>query len=339
MDTLMLDNHAPGDPARLARIKKDTLIWDMTLPWSTELNEDETLPRFRDAGTNFISLTVALDTDNVSTALQNVARLETFVRRHSDHYVLAKSVAEIEAAKASGKLAIALHTQGTSWLGGDVDLLETFYGLGLRHMLLAYQVRNFVADGCGERTNAGLTRYGLRLIREMNRLGIIVDCSHTGYKSSLEAMEVSTAPCILSHSNARAVFDHYRNVPDELILACARGGGVIGVNGMGNFLSEDGASPEAMFRHIDHMVTLVGAESVGLGFDYIADPVSLARWVNKADGWPDINGKPGNGVSSFVQPEELDALIEVMFRHGYSDDAVKDVLGRSFLRVCNAVWK
>src|SRR5690606_34276467 len=104
----------------------------------------------------------------------------------------------------------------------------------------------------------GLSRFGVALIKEMNRVGMIVDCTHTGYRTSMEAMELSAAPTIFSHSLARALWDHERNVADDQIKACAATGGVIGMNGVGMFLGDNDGSPEKVADHIDYVAQLVG---------------------------------------------------------------------------------
>jgi membrane dipeptidase len=320
---------------------KRSLVWDMTLPWSADFSDDITLPRFAAAGINFISLTVATDSLGPELALKQIACVRDYVARQPDKFVLVHTVDDILAAKTSGKLALGMHFQGTNPLAGDLSLIEMFYKLGIRHMLMAYQLRNFVADGCGERTDAGLSKFGIGMIKEMNRVGMIVDGSHTGYRSSMDALEASSAPCIFSHANAYGVFAHYRNIKDDQIKACAKTGGVIGINGLGAFLGEDefNATPETMFRHIDYIVNLAGPAHVGIGLDYVKDVPKLIEWVKfNADAWPPNNGREYAG-SAFAQPEDLARLCEVMCQKGYSDADIGGVLGGNFLRVCRQVWK
>ncbi len=318
-----------------------SLVWDMTLPWLAEFADTVTLPRFAAAGIDFISLTVAGDALGPAPALKQIGWVRDYVARQPDKFVLVRTVDDILGAKAAGKLALGMHFQGTNPLAGDVSLVETFYDLGVRHMLMAYQLKNLVADGCGERTDAGLSKFGIRMIAEMNRVGMLVDGSHTGHRSSMDAIEACAGPFIFSHSNAHAVFPHYRNIKDDQIKACAASGGVVGINGLGAFLPDDEftANAETMFRHVDHMVNLVGPAHVGIGLDYVKDVPNLIEWVKaNADAWPPNNGKPYAG-SAFAQPEDLARLCDVMCAHGYADDVVRGILGENFLRVCRQVWK
>jgi membrane dipeptidase len=219
----------------------------------------------------------------------------------------------------------------------DLNMVSLYYKLGVRALLLCYNQKNSVGDGCHEPGNAGLSSFGRLLIAEMNRVGMLVDCSHTGYRTTMEAMEASSAPVLLSHSNARVLRDHERNVWDDQILACAQTGGVIGVNGMGIYIADNDASNEAMFRHIDHICDLAGWQHVGLGLDlvYFADGFyKLIR--SKPDMYPPAEYPI---PQEFFQPEQLPGLVEMMLERGYTTEQVKGILGENYLRVARQVWK
>ena len=115
------------------------------------------------------------------------------------------------------KLALTFNLQETNPLDGNLDMIDVYYELGVRHMLLAYNQKNRVGDGCAERTDSGLSRFGVRVIQEMNRVGMLVDGTHSGYKTTMEAMEVCSVPFIFSHCNAWQVVPHYRNIKDDQI--------------------------------------------------------------------------------------------------------------------------
>lgn len=317
-------------------IFRDALVWDTTLGWLMGSPHPETLPRFRAAGFDHISLTVGVDLLGPEIVLKEMGAVYAMCAREPDKYVLASDVAAIDAAKKAGKLALTFNLQGTNGVGGNIELVEIFYRLGVRSMLLAYNKKNLVGDGCTERTDGGLSRFGVSLVKEMNRVGMLVDGSHSGYRTTMDAMEVAEAPFIFSHSSAYAVFPHYRNIKDDQILACARTGGVIGVCGLWH---DTKASTETMFRHIDHIAQLIGVEHIGLGLDYVREREVFWQYVRAdTDLWPLIDGKP-HAETDFVQPEELVEVAEHMLRHGYTDEQVRGVLGENFRRVAAQVWK
>jgi membrane dipeptidase len=173
----------------------------------------------------------------------------------------------------------------------------------------------------------------------MNRVGMLVDGTHTGYRTTMDAMEVATAPFIFSHCNAWSVFPHYRNIRDDQIKACAASGGVIGVNGLGEFLDDPHATSQSIFRHIDHMVNLVGPAHVGIGLDYVKDTARFWDWLREnPDMWLEIDGKP-HADTAFDQPEQIAELCELMLAHQYAEDYIHAILGGNFTRVAREVWK
>ena len=326
--------------ARAVALFEDALVWDMTLPWSVGYtDEDITLPRFKDAGVDFISLTVNDFPGSLAGTMHQIAAITRDVRERSESMVLVKSVDDVRQAKREGKLGLALNLQETNPLEGEVDFVQTYYDLGVRHMLMAYNQKNRVGDGCAERTDAGLSRFGVRVVQEMNRVGMLVDGSHTGYRTSMDAMEVSAAPFIFSHCLAHAIHPHYRNIRDDQIKACAMTGGVIGVNGVSAFLEDANASSEAVVRHIDHIANLVGPEHIGIGLDYVRDTERLGAWARaNADMWPANKGKP-LGEIVFAQPEQLLEITDLLMSRQYSESEVRGILGENFARVATQVWQ
>lgn len=326
---------------RARALYRDCLVWDMTVPYGMQHATDGvTLPRFRKAGFGVVSLTLGGDkTFGPAEALANIARVYALCARHPELYRLVHAIDDVDAARREGRLAITMNFQGTNVLAHDVGLVEVFYRLGVRHMLLAYNEKNLVGDGCAERTDAGLSRFGLAMIREMNRVGMLVDGTHSGHRTTMEAMEASTRPCIFSHCNAYSVVQHYRNIKDDQIRKCAETGGVIGVNGLGEFLDDMEARTESMFRHLDHIVNLVGPRHAGIGLDYVKDVDGFWRYVDEnPEAWPANHGKP-NRHTRFVQPEQIEELAELMCRKNYAEGDVRAILGGNFHRVCKEVWK
>lgn len=322
-----------------AALLRDALVWDNTLPWGPGYADDDvTLPRFHAAGVDLISLTVMGPEAGLDGTIRQIARVRAAIAARPDRLALCGSAAEVRAAKASGRLGVVFNLQETAMLEGRLEMVQCYYDLGVRHMLLAYNARNAVGDGCAERTDAGLSRWGLRVVEEMNRVGLWVDGTHTGYRTTMEAMEVCRGPFIFSHCNAHAVYPHYRNIRDDQIRGCASTGGVVGVNGLGEFLDDDAAGSGSVFRHLDHIVQLVGARHAGLGLDYVKDAARFWAWVEaNPHAWP-APPKPRRG-SAFAQPEQILELVELMLRAGYGEAAVRDILGGNWLRLAEEVWR
>jgi len=176
------------------------------------------------------------------------------------------------------------------------------------------------------------------VVREMNRVGMLVDCTHTGYRTSMDVFEVAAGPVIFSHSNSRALIDHERNIRDDQAKACAKTGGVIGLNGVGIFLGGNEASADGLFRHLDHFVQLVGARHVGLGLDVVTDREPLLEIVRaQAARYPASQGY--DVVPEFGWPELVPQVTERMLAAGYADADVEGILGGNWLRVASQVWK
>jgi membrane dipeptidase len=166
---------------------------------------------------------------------------------------------------------------------------------------------------------------------------MLVDCSHTAYRTTMEAMEASAAPVIFSHSCAKALWKHGRNITDEQIKACARTGGVIGINGIGNFLGRNDISSATFVDHVAHVAGLVGAQHVGVSLDYAFDSENVDSLVSgNSRFWPKEEYQTD---SHYLPPEQLPEIVETMLQRGFSDAEITGILGGNFLRVAKAVWK
>ena len=319
--------------AQLESILAGADVWDMTLPWLERYWDIEILARYKRAGFTFVSATIEDLPRTFEGTRTAIERFKEISREHAEWLTFADSLDDIEQGRRAGKLVWGINLQNTLQLDKDLSRIGALYDLGVRHMLLAYQTRNFVADGCAEVSDAGLSNFGRQVVREMNRVGMIVDCSHTGRRSSLEAIELSQCTPIFSHSNAYSVCAHIRNIHDDQMRACADHNGVIGVVGIGAFMGDAEARTEVLFRHIDYIATLVGPEHVGIGTDYVKDlsPV-WARVKTDQVAWPDPTGTQLYEGESF-RPEQLSELVLMMLSHGYSSDVIKGILGENFKRV------
>lgn len=336
---LTVSESLKGDATNLLQ---DSIVWDMTMPWGTWGRDDlkiAALNRLEKAHYTVTSLTLGGDDADTVIAMRSIAEERARIRNSDGRFILIESVDDVERCHREKKLGISFHFQGTVPAGRDLNLIEVYYKLGIRHMLMAYNQKNFVGDGCHERTDCGLSRYGVSFVQEMNRVGMVVDVSHTGLRTTMDVFGVAKGPVIFSHSNPKAIYDHPRNITDEQIRACVSSGGVIGVNGVGIFLGEDGATSEAIFKCIDYLASLVGADYIGLGLDSIYD-------LDGIKGLTKIRGKAAYPLEggydadlSFATPEQVLDVTALMLKHGYSHDQIKGILGQNWLRVCRAVWR
>jgi membrane dipeptidase len=324
-----------------ATLHDDAFVWDSTFPFVADCGSlqqhDDTLSRMAKAGYSCVSVTNATDPADLSATVAKLARDRAFFLSNVDRFLLVETAEDLERVKKSGKLGIVFSFQGTTPFGRDLALVEPFYKLGVRHSLMAYNQKNFVGDGCHERTGAGLSRFGVELVGEMNRVGMIVDCSHTAFRTTMDVFETSTAPVVFTHSGVKALWDHDRNINDEQIKACAASGGVIGVYGAGTFFGTHDITPDVMFRHIDYIVNLVGSDYVGLGLDYVSNTSILEKVIREnAERYP---AGQYNSTWDCVTPEAMPRLTELMLTRGYPEADIRGILGLNWRRVANAVWK
>lgn len=317
----------------------DMVVWEQhcCLPIDPDTDVDA-LWRYARAGASFVSVNVGYAPHNLADTIRVLSAFRRHVLMHPDRYLMASSVEDVRLAKATGRLAIAFDLEDAGPLGGTIDTVQSFYDLGVRTMLLTYNHRNSAGSGSYDDPDGGLTDFGRAVIAEMNRVGMVVDATHCSYRTSMDIFEASSAPVVLSHSAVRAIHDDSRNVFDEQILACAKTGGVIGINGVGMFLGDNDIRIEAIVRHIDHAVRLVGWEHVGLGLDYCfnADDLNgeLAKnphlFPPEYSRWERIE---------FVEPESLPSIARELSSRGYDEIAVRAIMGENFLRVAQQVWR
>ncbi|MGE0717543.1 MAG: dipeptidase [Alphaproteobacteria bacterium] len=335
---------ATAAPSRASALHRDAVVVDMTMPWGDYAQRAElkpaTLDRLAAAGYTMVMLTAAQDRSSFAETMASLAKERRFFLERPDRFVLVDTALDVARAKREGKLAVTFQFQGSNPLEGKVENVALFYDLGVRMMLLAYNMRNFAADGCHERTDAGLSRYGVALVQEMNRVGMLVDVTHVGYRSSMDAIEASSAPVVFSHSNPRAVFDHERNIRDDQIRACAATGGVVGINGLDLFMGGE-PTVELFMRHLRYCLDLVGPDHVGLGLDFVYDPETLNKVLlhGTAARFPTSSGYDRSRAPRFLQPEQVPGVTEALLGAGLAEGDVRKVLGENWMRVAGQVWR
>jgi membrane dipeptidase len=261
-----------------------------------------------------------------------------------------RAATDISAAKAAGRLGILLHFQGADPIEDDLDLVHAYKDLGVGVIQLCYNVKNRVGDGADERTDAGLSYFGVDLVKRLNAARVVVDCAHTGLRTSLDAIATSAAPVVISHGNPRALHESRRNLPDELIRAIAGSGGVIGAVGFPGFVGpEQRPTLDRFIDHIAYMADLVGIDHVGLGIDYYlgqhpVTPEDEARrqyeaWIASGRWRPGTYPPPPHHYpEGIATPRELPALTARLVARGFAAEDVRKVLGENWRNVWRAVW-
>lgn len=325
---------------QIQAIKKDAIIADIAMDFLPEVETPDmwnVLDRYHHSGFNFLNIALAGEMTSIDATIRYVSRQRAKIQNHSDQFIIVKTVDDILKAKKEKKLALGFWFQGSTPLANDIRLIETYYLLGIRHILLAYNTRNAFGDGILEKKDAGLSAFGYKVIEEMNRVGMLIDMSHGGIKTSLDVIEASKDPIVFSHSNAQGINSHVRNLTDEQIKAIANKKGVIGMNGMGLILGVEKPTSEKLVEHIDYINNLIGsADHIALGLDLVYFNEMLPIFFEKSG-----LDYPKNYMGSMegLQPEHIDEIIETLLRHQYSEKDIQKILGGNFLRVASAVWK
>jgi membrane dipeptidase len=330
----------PMQKLRADELVADTVVWEnhCCMPFEDAARWMPQIERYRAAGFDVVHVNIGDSDIPLDRMLRALAGFRYWLADRTDEYALVNKVNDILDAKKQGKLAICFDIEGAHALGTDLGLIQIFYQLGVRWLLLAYNCANAVGSGCHDAVDGGLTAFGRLFVAEMDRIGMIKDVAHTGHRTAREVIESSTVPVNISHSNPRALNNHPRCVPDDLMKACAASGGVMGISGLGLFLGGNDVSTTNVIRSIDYSVQVMGIDHVGIGLDFVFDQQDLSDGYElKRHIWPDGFGY---GVGNrFAQPEQLREIVEGLLVLGYRETDVRKIIGGNFLRVAQQVWK
>jgi membrane dipeptidase len=319
----------------------DMLVWDQhgCLPLRPDPDAVDQLDLYRRAGVDAVSINVGFDVTSALDTLKVLAAFRRGLRDRPDRFALVATAADIRDAKAAGRLAVSFDLEGTEPLDGELALVSTYYDLGVRTMLIAYNRTNRAGGGCHDDPEQGLTGFGRAVVAEMNQVGMLVDATHCSRRTTFDLFELSSAPVVFSHSVPLGVKRHDRNVSDDQLRACAATGGVAGINGVGIFLGENDASTEALVRAVDYAVGVVGPDHVGLGLDYVFDQDELNTYLaENRDTFPPGSGYGEHLPHRFASPTQLRDVTEALLALGYPEDAVRRIMGGNWLRLAEEVW-
>ena len=312
------------------------------------LTEDE-LRQIAESGVTAVDVTISDPT--LEKTIQNVAGWHGAIANHPRQLLLVRTVADINEARSSARLGIILGFQHTEMMGRELDWLNRFNDLGVRSIQLTYNKRNLMGDGCLEPGNAGLSKLGFEAIERMNALGIAVDLSHCGQRTTSDGIEATATPPLITHSGCRALYDNPRNKDDQTLRAMAAKGGVVGIYFM-PFLGDNGspwASKAMVLDHIDHALKVCGEDHVGIGTDGPIPTVresqefyEMMKEVEKKRSAAGVQAPGEQGRFPYIQelnsPRRIEQVAYGLHQRGHSDRIIEKVVGANFQRVFGEIW-
>lgn len=327
------------EEAHAEELHKNSLVIDLHTHVLIEDSVDN-IPRIQRSQVDGLFEAVAAVEEDFAQSMNHLGLLMKEVEKHPD-FMLAFCAQDFVEAKEKGKQAVMFQLEPQSF-GRNLDRVAIAYGLGIRMALLTFNTRTYVGDGCGERTNGGLSYLGLELVERLNEVGMLIDLSHCGVQTTLDAIEVSKDPVMCNHTGARALYPQCKRLKtDEELKALAAKGGIVGISAIPNQLSgntEQGI--EDMLNHIDYIVKLIGVDHVAIGLDNVfGDHVEYHRQAAKttfklAYIGQELNAPYMYGIES---PEEWPNITRGLVSKGYSDEEIKKIIGENALRVIQEV--
>ena len=337
--------------ARVVRIVERSLVIDMLAPlkidfrpeaYAAPLSEADEAA-FRSSGiTGFHNSIGTGGPGVVEDTLSFLAGWQGFVGRNASVFSLVSTASDLDRAKAQRKIAVIMGVQNAEHFRTPADV-KRFYLLGQRCAQLTYNSQNLIGSGSTERVDGGVSDFGAEIIKAMNEVGMLIDVSHCGDSTTLDAIELSPKPIAITHSNCRALNNHPRLKTDEAIVKLAAKGGVMGVTGVRMFVrDQEPTTVEHMVDHIDHVVKLVGIDHVGFGSDsdlngyedMPPDQLKELRAAYKAS----YAFRDKIDTDGLDHPKKIFDLTEALLKRRYSDENIAAVLGGNFRRLLAATW-
>ncbi len=341
--------------AKSKELLNDSMVIDIL--WHTMLEdtppecapEKTIIDLLLESGVNTVSTTIKSDLYNdvdFKDCCREIFRYYLLEETFPEKVKIIRTYDDILDAFKEEKLGVIMSTQGADVIERDVRFISILYELGLRIIQITYNHQGYMGCGVYEPVDTGLTGFGQQAILEMNRLGMVVDLSHVGYKTSLDAIETSLDPVIFSHSNVKKLCNNPRNITDEQIKAAASKGGVIGLCPHAVFTSNDHSKQPDINDFIDHIVyisDLVGIDYVGIGTDRFVRP-TLPEQMGRKEfnrSFPGFNGPfdaYNKQVKGFKYYGEWGNFVEGMLKRDFSEDEIRKVLGGNIMRIFKQVW-
>lgn len=289
--------------------------------------------------------------NDFASSVERIAGWMDRIERHPDAFQQVRTVADLRAAKANGRLGIVLGFQDTTPFEQDLAHIETFLHLGVKVTQLTYNVRNLVGDGCLEPANGGLTRFGVQVVERMNELGMMVDLSHCGQRTTAEGIAVSSRPVAITHSGCNTIARHPRSKDDTELRAMADSGGVVGIYLMPFLTPGRVPTRTDVLDHIEHAIQVCGEDHVGIGSDLSTTPIdgSDEYWSRHREF---VAGRIERGVAAPNEDPDILFTVEDLNSHrrmeliaeglsdrGHSDERIAKVIGGNWVRLFSELWK
>ena len=337
------------NPDKATRLHTESIVIDCLN--ISNWNEPEVFAGIHRGGVTATNATIAC-WENFTETIDNIARWYLRFDKYADIIMHIKTVADIGKAKAGGKSGIIFGFQNSSPVEDDLRRIRVFHELGVRIIQITYNNSNFVGAGHAESQDYGLTKFGKHFIEECNRLGILIDLSHVGDRTVMDAIEASEKPVAFTHVGPRALFKHYRNKTDEQLKALAARGGVAGANAVVDFIAAwKNATLSDYIDTIDYMVNLIGVDHVGIGPDFTTrQSIEWGNWLftgrnidakverPKEFRIDDNRTAPCYNPEGFETAADLPNLTKALLDRGYSESDVKKIIGENFVRLFKEVW-
>ena len=334
---------------RAAALHRDALVIDGSeaAPMTPEHFE-----RLKQAGIDALNITVIKNmAAEFADGVTHIQDLLDTLQAHGDKLVLVRTTQDIHQARTQGKIGVIMGLQNARPVMSDLRYLRLLHALGVRIIQLTYNERNLLGDGCIEKANGGLSRFGRTVVKEMNRIGVVVDVAHCGERTTLEAIEESELPIVISHSNAKPLSPSPRNKTEPVLKLLAERGGVIGAVMWAPITYSDPKQrpgKKEFFANIDYLVEHAGIDHVGIGSDN-GEGETRAEYelmfkhgggtypeiTQVLGSWYNFDNRMVEGMESVTV---FPSITEELLKRGYKDEDIRKILGGNWLRVYGQVW-
>ena len=290
----------------------------------------------------YTGIQTSLNNRGLKVAMDDLIEWQGRIKGNSDQLIQVDGTDDFSKAKKDGKLAVMLGFQNGTIFENDVDNVDILYELGTRCVQLTYNSRNLIGDGCTERTNAGLSDFGVEIVHRMNELGIIVDLSHCGKQTSYDGVELSQKPAAFTHTFCESLYnDHPRAKTDEQLKHIADKGGMVGIAALGYFVGPDPdgeTTIQTYVDHVEHAIKVCGIDHVGVCTDFAIG--GLKPWATRENWYeprlkifdPSYQVRWPPYITGLDEPERFLNVTQILVNRGYSEDGIEKILGLNWMK-------